>query len=49
VKRWPILIFLAGNIKKKVDINNSNLLTSPYVMLLRYRVKCRSRILAVYT
>jgi len=47
VKQWPILIFLAHNIKKKLDVNDCSLAHLTLILSLHYLVKCWSR-LAVY-
>jgi len=47
VEHWPILIFLARNIKEKLDIFNLHFNPLTLMRLLHYLVKCRSRILAV--
>ena len=47
MKHWQILIFLAQNITKKLDVNYYSLAHPALILLLHYLVKFRSHSLAV--
>jgi len=47
VKHWPISIILACDIKKKLDAKVCSFRHLTLTLSLHYRVKCRSRCLAI--
>ena len=47
VKHWPILVFLAHVIKKKLDAKVCSFSHFTLMLSLHYRVKCSSRSLAI--
>jgi len=48
VKHWPNLIIFRVQHREKRDINDRSFVHLTLILLLHYRVKCRSRSLDIY-